>query len=361
MKTVVMLLGPSSAGKSTTCGALQNTHGWRTCSIDEECEKVAAEFDKHTEAGLAAKGLFDKLAPFMSKEQVLALASKGILEFTRDGQKLFIHKFSNPDYVSLQRVLKRAGFNKEEQEILLPLISSVGESFRESAKTYVHPILEHRLFENAFDHGNADESVVIDMVPLGTPEETVEMVDAFNKKADEYKAQHGEDSIQVVVVLAYCPPMKLSDRLYQRNVNAEREQQYSNKRAWQQGFHHLGMLYSAKNASPNDSSTLDTLSHAELMKVSYTHNEKKPVGLSNANPYVLSNVQLFKNAARAAIDANKFSKVFGIPNHSDGARLAVAPQLKHDAIIDTSSGTPDDLAEKVIAATEAKTAKNRLK
>lgn len=333
MKTVVLLLGPSSAGKSTTCDALQNGYGWRVCSIDEECEKASKERLAYFENTLKSEKLFDELSPFMSREDVLNLCVNGILHIKNGEQKPYDCRFPNPDFPALEEELKKAGFGEQEIEMLTPRLRSVGAIYNK----WVYPNLEDRLYKNAYGlSGSTDESVVIDMVPLNTPEETAKMLDDFQKRTEEYKLQYGDDSIQTFVVLAYCPPAKLSDRIKQRNINAERDNNPSNIRS--------------ESLPPRQFGSMYDISHNELMRDSYNHRKNKLSLAYGAGDHLKGKLQ-FAVATRAARDAARFSTTFKPSETEHNALPSVKKEIKHDAIIDTSVGSPDELAHKVLNVT----------
>lgn len=202
--------------------------------------------------------------------------------------------------------------------------------------------------DNAFNPSvHSDESVVIDMVPLtGDPDNTDKLIEDFNKRAEQYKQQHGEDSIQSFVVLAYCPPMKLSDRVKQRNINAKQDNNMDNMRDPKLPFHHFGSLYD--------------VSHHDLMKDSYQY-QKHELEFKYGSSDQIKGKLRFAVAAHAVKDANWFSHIFKLSDTDQPAQPSVKVAIKHDAIIDTSVGSPDDLAKKVIAVTEAEKLKNDMK
>ena len=178
MKTVVLLLGPCSAGKSTTCNSLVSDHGWKMYSIDEECEKATNERVQYYEESLNEAKLFEQLQAYMTKEEVLNLCMNGILDITKPGSKKYhFDRFPNPDFPFLEEKLREAGFDSAEIETLAPLLKQVGEIY----KTWDYDVLEDRLIENAFKSAQ-EEFVIVDMVPLdieGQSKETEKFIEKF--------------------------------------------------------------------------------------------------------------------------------------------------------------------------------------
>lgn len=77
--------------------------------------------------------------------------------------------------------------------------------------------LMDRLFDEAFKQ-DENATVVLDVIPDGQ-KSVDQSLDHFEKRAAQYRAEHGDDALTTCVIFAYCPPQVLSER--QRNRNSE--------------------------------------------------------------------------------------------------------------------------------------------
>ena len=129
----------------------------------------------------------------------------------------------------------------------------------------------------------------------------------------------------------------------QRNTNADANRNQSDKRPWQLPLGHLSTMYKA-NPGDEPHGRFGSLSHADLMRISYAQSDKKPLGESK--------VQKFIHEVQEALDANrfanKFARMFGISDHAVSHFMLPNPDLEYDAIIDTSAGTPKEVAQQVM-------------
>jgi len=80
---IVLLLGPSSAGKSTLCSALVAKHGWNTHGCDQVGEIIQKERTPLLLGEMLKRGLFEKLSPYMDESAIIKLAETGQLDLVR--------------------------------------------------------------------------------------------------------------------------------------------------------------------------------------------------------------------------------------------------------------------------------------
>jgi sulfur transfer complex TusBCD TusB component (DsrH family) len=146
---VVLLLGSSTAGKSSLCRELVTTHGWKSSSIDEMVDKIVNMspsdpklfmFEK-----LDAAGVIQNLQTLMTEEEMLTLCSTGVLTISKGNHLITAKGFPNPLLPNLEDVLKKAGFIESE-------ISKLAKELRFVTKIDDPTVM---LYDEVFDKGNS--------------------------------------------------------------------------------------------------------------------------------------------------------------------------------------------------------------
>jgi hypothetical protein len=375
---IVLLLGSSTAGKSALCKQLVTEHQWHSNSFDEVGARATLEhlavvkpfiFEE-----LHKHHLTDKLQVLMTDNDIQNLASMGRLTISQGDHKLSC-SFSSAELEGLEEKLKGAGFNENE-------ISELAKNFRLTTKIgqdiyKAHPFPDpmKRICEETFTPDNNGKSIVLDVVPdqNSTAEAGIEY---FKKRAQQYQIQNPNTPVEISIVFAYCPPKKLSERITERNRQAEINDPMD-KREGLFPFEQLATLVTAD--SKFDETSSQTLSRTELFSFVQRHaNTEKPgasVFLENpVDPEAIqashSNLQtsILKGDAvkihpssdvdqpqilqSARIGSKKTIKEyvglanrFGMFQNQEQASLNITAGLSFDAIIDTSKGTPDVLAK----------------
>ena len=113
---VVLLLGSSTAGKSSLCRELVTTHGWKSSSIDEMVDKIVnmnpSDLKLFMFEKLNASGVIQNLQTLMTEEEIVTLCSRGVLTISKGNYLITAHGFPDPLLPNLEDVLKKAGFMK---------------------------------------------------------------------------------------------------------------------------------------------------------------------------------------------------------------------------------------------------------
>lgn len=319
---VVLLLGPSSAGKSTLCDALVNTHGWHTHGGDKVGEIIQKERGPRLEAKLQEKQLFQKLTPFMTKEAVLKLALTGQLELTQNNTSI-VHQFSNPDFKEAEAVLSRAQLPHTTQSELAQLLHEVGDV----SKSEPMPNGLLRMMEDIFTLPE-DASVIIDQVPP-TEGDVQAMIEDFKTQLDTHAKAYNQP-ITFALILAFYPPQGLSERIHARNAAAVRSGDLSNKREGAFPFFQLSQLITATEAQ-GDEHTASTLSKMQLLLIALNH---LPPGVTQTK------TEKAKTMFKAG--AHEYRALMQQFRLSGAEKVTVSPRedLGAHAIIDLSEATP---------------------
>ncbi|CEG58272.1 TPA: hypothetical protein F7001_02620 [Legionella pneumophila] len=369
---VVLLLGSSTAGKSSLCRELVLTHGWKSSSIDEVVGKIVnlspsdlklLMFEK-----LDKSDVIQNLQTLMTEEEILTLCGRGVLTISKGSHLITAHQFPNPSLPNLEDVLIKAGFKAEATKLAknLRLVTEIGDAMV-------------RLYDEVFDKGNSGESIVIDLVPNpdGSAKECLEY---FQKRAQQYCEENPNEALTTSVVFAYCPMQKLSERIQERNRKADIDNPMD-KRIGLFPFHQLATLVTADKLF--DDSSEHILSRNELFymvnKHANTDKNGDPLFLENPiDPDVLqqsydeeiqivtnsdSVVKLQLNDDRLKLTADdlprigskktieEYSKLanrFGFFENQERASLNIPEGIDFDAVINTAKGNPTTLANEFL-------------
>ena len=341
---IVLLLGPSSVGKSTLCEELRASRGWEVLSSDEVMKKIHMGAGDELRKKLIDSGLTAQLLPYMTEDAVVRLCQIGMLTISK-GEHLIVDYFvKGPLLPDIEHALNDAGFEQSVIETLSKTLRAVGQVHRD----HKFPSLEETLLNEAFLNANEPhKTIIIDTVPGSNPTASAELLMNFNRRADNYRQKNGDESLETYTVLAYLSPEKLSERIQRRNVEADQFNNPKNRRIGLFPFRQMSRLVVA-TSSASENFTLATLSHQELFKAAYQHNKFIP-GVTETSPAILR----FKKAGEAAIQYVKLSKNFAMPampgNCSNTqVTLTIRDNLHFDAMIDTSGSNPKMLADKLL-------------
>ncbi len=391
---VVLLLGSSTAGKSSLCRALVAEHKWNSNSVDEVWEKIlpahSAKLKPLMLEELKKQNLIVKLQSFMTEDEVQALAGTGILNISKGSHKV-THQFQHPDLEGLEEILKKSGFDESEISDLaknLRLVTKVGD---DTYKSNPFPDPMEKLYDETFNTNNSGKSIVLDVVPnsRGTANECLEH---FERRVKQYRDQNPSEPLTTSVVFAYCPPQKLSERIEVRNRNAEMNDP-KDKRVGLFPFEQLATLVKADKKIDNTSENI--LSRTELFYLVNKHASTDKAGdsLFLENP-VDSEVlqQNFEEKVQATIlkgdavkvqlhddleplisdeprvgskntieEYRKLAARFGFFENQERASLNIPAGISFDAVVNTGKGTSFSLANELIEKLEkSKTSSHRI-
>jgi hypothetical protein len=331
---VILLLGSSSAGKSTLCDALVREHGWYTHGCDLVGEILQRERTPILLEKLRACGLIERLSPYMNEAAIMKLAATGQLDLVHNDVSI-THQFRTPDFLELGTILSSAGFSGKELEDLTQLIHEVGVVFM--ALPMPDPV--DRMLEDVFKLP-PDASVIIDDVP--PPEGDVKtMLQDFKEKLLSHAKANG-CPVDYATVLAFCPPKALSARIQHRNKAADISGNPGNKREGTFPFLQLSQLITAAEAD----GSLDearTLSKMQLLIIALQH-LRPEVGEGETKKAKA----IFKAGAHEYRELMKQFKL------SEPYNITVSPRedLDAHAMIDLSKeASPSDLAKELIVKT----------
>ena len=327
---VVLLLGPSSAGKSTLCAELVKEHGWYTHGIDQVSEILQAEQPPVLLEKLRELGLVDRLSAYMNESAITTLGGTGQLDLVY-GDISIKHQYNSPDFDGLETVLSEAGFKGKELETLTHSLHEVGDAFKNLPK----PNVLDRMLEDIFKLPPS-ASVILDLVPPDDGD-IKSLLHDFREKLFKH-----DPTIEFATVLAFCPPKALSTRIQHRNESAVISGELRNKREGVFPFIQLSQLISAAEAD----GAIDearTLSKMQLLLIALNH-LRPEVGQGEANKA--------KAVFRAgAHEYRQLMKRFRLDENASNVTISPREDLDADAVIDLSQGTAADLAKELIAKT----------
>lgn len=330
---VVLLLGSSSAGKSTLCDALVREHGWYTHGVDKVGEILQRERTPLLLGKLRERALIERLSLYMNELAITKLAETGQFELVHKDISIK-HQFKSPGFQGLEAILKRAGFADKELAALAHSLHEVGEVFETCLQ---NPI--DRMLDDIF-RLPADASVIIDEVPP-IYDDLKSMLQDYREKIVE-RAKIDGRTIEYATVLAFCPPKALSSRIHHRNESAVISGDPGNKREGVFPFLQLSQLISA--AETDDArDEARTLSKIQLLMIALRH---LPPGVGEGDNK--------KAKAIFKAGAHEYRELMRMFRLSDASNVIISPRADLDAhaVIDLSTGaSSSDFAREFIAKT----------
>lgn len=330
---VILLLGPSSAGKTTLSDALVREHGWYTHGVDKVGEILQRERTPLLLQKLRERGLIERLSSYMNEGAITTLAEKGQFELVYNGISIK-HLFKSPDFQGLETILNRAGFVDKELEDLTHSLHEVGKVFETCLQ---NPI--DRMLDDIF-RLPPDASVIIDEVPP-IYDDLKSMLHDYREKLLE-RARADGCTIEYATVLAFCPPKALSARIQHRNAAADISGNPENKREGMFPFLQLSQLICAAEVD----GALDearTLSKLQLLMIAFKH---LPPGIGEG--------EAKKAKAVFKAGAHEYRELLRQFKFSEANNISALPRedLGAHAVIDLSKGdSPSELARELIAKT----------
>ncbi|HAU4045945.1 TPA: hypothetical protein ACVO2I_003334 [Legionella pneumophila] len=331
---------------------------------------------------LKNKNIFDNLQSLMTEEDIIKLASRGILTISK-GDHQFAYSFSNPLLEELESLLKKAGFNDIEIPDLansLRLVTKIGDDF---FRDHPFPDPMERLYDGVFNKNNFEKSIVLDVVP-GPNESAKESLEQFEKRAQLYRDQNPNETIRTSVVFAYCPPQKLSERIQERNRKAELGNP-EDKREGLFPFYQLAVLITADKKLDSFSESILSRNELFYMVNKHAHTDKigDPIFLENpVDPEVLQQnhddnveVTMIKNdqvmiqpnndkldvptfdkprigSKNTIEEYSKLANRFGFFEKQERVSLNIPSGISFDALINTAKGNPTFLANEFVEKLE---------
>lgn len=330
---VVLLLGPSSAGKSTLCDVLVREHGWYTHGIDRVSDILYRERTPLLLEELRRQGLIERLSPYMSEQAIITLTETGQFDLVK-GDISIKHQFNSPDFQELETILQQ-GFAGKELEELIHSLREVGKLL----KTMLKPDSIDRMLDDVFKLP-PDSSVILDLIPPQEGDVKSSLHD-FREKLFERAKMDGK-TIEYATVLAFCPPKALSNRIHHRNISAVKSGDLRNQREIEDSFLQLSQLISVAETD----GALDearTLSRMQLLLIALQH---LPPGAGEG--------ETKKAKAIFKAGAHEYRKLMQIFKLSETSNVIVSPRedLDAHAVIDLSKdASPSDLAKELIDKT----------
>ncbi|HAU3597372.1 TPA: hypothetical protein ACXYK5_002255 [Legionella pneumophila] len=374
---VVLLLGSSTAGKSSLCRELVKTYEWKSLSIDEMVDKIVNMSPSNLKLfmleKLNASGVIQNIQTLMTEDELVTLCSRGVLTISKGSHLITAHGFPNPLLPNLEDVLKKAGFIESE-------ISKLAKELRFVTKIDDPTVM---LYDEVFDKSNSGQSIVIDLVP--NPDESAkECLEYFKKRAQQYREENPSETLTTSIVFAYCPVQKLSERIQERNRKADIDNPMD-KREGLFPFHQLATLVTAdklfddssehvlsrnelfymvnKHANTDkngDSLFLENPVDIDALQQSY-HEEVQIVTTSdrvvklkiNDDSLELSSDDLPRIGSKKTIEEySKLANRFGFFENQERASLNISKGIDFDAVINTAKGNPATLANEFLEKLE---------
>lgn len=374
---VVLLLGSSTAGKSSLCRELVSTYEWKSSSIDEVVGKIVNMSPSDLKLLMSEKldksGVIQNLQTLMTEDEILTLCGTGVLTISKGSHLITAHGFPNPLLPNLEDVLTKAGFIESEISKLakdLRLVTKIGDAMV-------------RLYDEVFDKGNSGQSIVIDLVP--DPDGSAkECLDYFQKRAQQYSEENPSETLTTSIVFAYCPVQKLSERIQERNRKADIDNPMD-KRVGLFPFHQLATLVTADKLF--DDSSEHVLSRNELFYMVNKHANtdkngdalflENPVDLDVLQPSYEEEVQIVTTpesvvklqlnhdtvelipddvprigSKKTIEEYCKLANRFGFFENQERASLNIPEGIDFDAVINTAKGNPATLANEFLEKLE---------
>ncbi|HAU1788022.1 TPA: hypothetical protein JBJ44_03900 [Legionella pneumophila] len=330
---VILLLGPSSAGKSTLCAALVKEHGWYTHGVDQVGEILQKERTPLLLRKLREHTLIDRLSPYMNESAITRLAETGQLELTYKEISIR-HQFKSPDFQGLETILSQGGFTDKELKDLSHLLHEVGTVFETCLQ---NPI--DRMMDDIFKLP-PDASVIIDEVPP-IYDDLEKMLHDYKEKLLE-RATADSRTIEYATVLAFCPPKALSKRIHHRNESAVISGNIENKREGVFPFLQLSQLISTSEID-GAVDEARTLSKLQLLIIALQH-----------LPPNIGEGEAKKAKAIFKAGAHEYRELMKKFRLSEATNVAVLPRedLGTHVVLDLSQkASPSEMAKELIAKT----------
>lgn len=354
---VILLLGPSTAGKTTLCQVLKEKHQCQIVGVDGVADGLLFAQKQNVERLLRENHLMEPLASIMSAEQVTHLAMTGHIKINRADFKG--HQFENPSFPRLEEVLAHAGVEAEtipHQAKLLREASALVDKYLKENLLSPEQIIPETL-NQAFKY-RPGETVVIDIVP-GPQMGPQQMKKLLEQKAKKYQ-EETKESVEAIVVLAVCSPQMLSDRLLQRNFEANRDSKFANIRRGLFPLHQLLHIIggdSEEKAGQNKWRAL--LTRAEAFEIARTHSLPPRREQNKCSDPVdpLAMVPVSSDGKKIHYKVGPWSVVqeyrhlirkTGMKEEQSMISLAIRPDIQYDIVLQMQTKSPQDIAAELV-------------
>lgn len=331
---IVLLLGASSAGKSTLCNALVKEHGWYTHGSEYVGDILEKQRGPLLLEKLREVGLVERLSPYMNDSALIAFVTTGQINLVH-GDIYINHQFKLPDLQRIEAILSQAGFEGKELEALIHSLREVVDVCKAVPMPNGFELMLDDLFKLP-----PDASVILDEVPP-IDHDVNGMLYAFKEQILERAKADGR-KVEYAAVLAFSTPKVLSDRILHRNESAAIFGDLRNKREGMFPFLQLSQLISTAETD----GALDkarTLSKMQLLLIALKH---LPPGVGDRETKKAK--AIFKAGAH---EYRELMKRFRL---SETSNVIVSPREDLDvhAVIDLSKdASPSDLARELIVRT----------
>lgn len=336
---VILLLGPSSAGKSTLCKELEKIPHWKILGDDAirdfiRAERIATLKPEMLDV-LNKHGFLDKLKPYISSDRLLTLCTTGILTISHGNHPIAHQSFPNPGLPGLEKVLKDAGFSNEQQIIeLAKNLRFVAQLGNDVNKKHPYPDLIETLYDKAFDIKHEQEAtIILDVVPP-PKDEIKEFLNHFAKRAEKFRDKFPNMPLETATVFAYCAPLKLSERIKQRNEDAKEYNNPADRREGTFPFEQLGGVITTTSKNNDTPSLLGELSGAQLLLIAIAH----IIQSSNAQNYLTD-----------LIDPNAFTSPTAVKPNVVETKTEAVKLRSDDDLIQPDHSTKANYSTKEIA------------
>lgn len=366
---VILLLGSSSAGKSTLCNEVMSaTHPtWKirdTDSFGKYCVGQAVEVfsKKHN-----MQGLLTDLA--MSPDQIVNFAMTGKLHAGNSTP----HQFKNPELNDAEQVLKELQIAYDRIPVLAEELRNLTRNRTELEALIPQPSQDFldRFLERTFSETFAsDDTLIIDVNPHPQVGPAV-ISRLIDQHIEQYSKQHNQ-LIESFKVLVYCPLDILSERMHKR-MKDKKDDDYMGEGLFP--FQQVAMLVNSQQAemesksSQSKVSAIGELSRKCVFDIANKHitcNTTEPLIVVDAEkPAVMSSpktIELDSSisevpliAPKPVVEAYHFLiDKFGFLANENRIKLSVKKDFQCDVIIDTSKQDANDLVSEIDRLTQVR-------
>lgn len=347
MKKIVLLLGPSSSGKTTLCGELEKRHKWISIEMDTVIERMFSEFNKKAKLEivplLQERDLIHQLSSLMLQEQIIHFALTG--DFSLKNDTIKDYQFPKPSLPNLESVLEKAGIhadNISKVAAQLREITTIGQQYKKTHSFPTQNEIYWATIDEAFNNDGPNSTIIIDIVPDPDADPN-KIKDMLDKRKEQYLHEHPAHEVEIVVVLAICAPQTLNARIQRRNLMSEQKDNKQDQRVGTFPFHQLSRLIHAQN-KPNKWQEI-TFSREEAFEICRTHSSPAPDDSREFEPIGSNHYKVGHGSIVAEYKTLAYK--FGF-SADPKIKLSVGCDVYYDLIIRTDEKTPQELADDLV-------------
>lgn len=369
---VILLMGSSSAGKSTLCrGVVEQTDPkWIIRDTDTYAKSCIHQALDIFSKNYSIQGLLSELE--MSPDQIVDFVWKGKLQIGKPAN-FTPHQFQDLELTGLEQILQRANIKDDRIPFLAEELRNLTKHREQLMALMPQPTPEflNDFFKSVFSEKfNSDDTLVIDVNPH--PAVGPAVVSALIDQHIEEYGTTQDQAIESFKVLAYCPIEELSRRMHQRSQNKKADD-YMGEGIFP--FQQVSMLVSPlrteeKNeaAQINSQTSIGELTRKSVFDVANKHtktNHEAVVIVDAADPSLQASEEGSLDSSDSEIPAvapksvvqayHDLTDKFGFYPNETHIKLGVAKDYQCDIVIDTSKQDAKDLVEEINQLTAART------